>query len=134
QRPTSSVTSSRPGWTSKPRSDASGSPNRPRTSEAAGIAGKPHSTSGARQPGRARSTGSFSHRGITPMTDIITTLERIDARLRAKRPAAPTIRTAFADFLVALAETPPAQIMGDCDADDLDHLSEHMQQVMTAVE
>ena len=61
------------------------------------------------------------------MTDFTATLERIDARLRAKRPVVSPIRSAFADLLSDLAEAPPAQIMGDCDADDLDELAEHMQ-------
>ncbi len=66
------------------------------------------------------------------MTDIITTLERIDARLRAK--LAPTIRTAFSDLLVALADNHPVNIIGEADSADMEERAEHVQGLLTAVE
>lgn len=46
----------------------------------------------------------------------------------------PTIRTAFADFLVALAENPPVNIIGEADAADMEERAGHAQAVLTAVE
>jgi hypothetical protein len=54
--------------------------------------------------------------------------------VRAKRPTVSPIRSAFSELIIALGDNPPATIIGDADAADLDELAEHMQRVMEAVE
>jgi len=68
------------------------------------------------------------------VTDFTATLERIDARLRAKRPVVSVVRNAFATLLIQLAEHPPVVVMGDMDAHDLKERADHMQAVLSAVE
>jgi hypothetical protein len=51
----------------------------------------------------------------------------------AKRPA-PTIRVAFSDLLVALADNHPVNIIGEADSADMEERAEHVQGLFTAVE
>jgi len=46
----------------------------------------------------------------------------------------PTIRTAFADLLVALADNHPVNIIGEADSADMEERAEHVQAVLGAVE
>jgi hypothetical protein len=54
--------------------------------------------------------------------------------LTTARTPAPTIRITFSDLLVALAETPPVNIIGEADATDMEERAEHVQALLTAVE
>lgn len=48
--------------------------------------------------------------------------------------ASPTVREAFSALLVALADNPPANIIGEADAQDMDERAEHVQALLGAVE
>jgi|GEM_PF-1590987 len=50
------------------------------------------------------------------------------------RTPAPTIRIAFSDLLVALADNHPVNIIGEADAADMEERADHMQAVLSAVE
>ena len=75
-------------------------------------------------------------RKFEPTADGSLTARQIEAErepdYHPRKP--PTIRTAFADLLVALADNHPVNIIGEADAADMEERAEHVQAVLGAVE